>query len=501
MATPHRSSRRQSPESNSALEPPSEADQTITLPPYQPQSHQLNVEARQAIRNLAESEQFRLLATHLGNLAQALTDTVGEVNDQLNDANARYQKQKRKRDNPKDGEDGDPSEGQPSAEAEKSDKHIADLQMRVKMTTEKMEQKIRGVIDAEFAGKTAKEILEKISQPPNAGRPSAQSRRRTKSGRRKRTECDGNGEGNEGEGSDGDGNSNAEHDDEEQRYDPVASTTYLFETQVQEKLEKWKNASLTERYTNDNTYIGFYRVMHESRHPGDDVPPLPNRSTWFSHMEDPPQPPQSHPTRRTRKRASRIQSDDEDIAVESERISTRCPITYLPFNDPVSSTKCPHTFERAAIEDMINNSSDTITTKTSTGRRKVKCVKCPVCSAQLILENLRHDPAMQRRVRRAIENETMQDDEEMDENEDDEQDVVLARRQTSRSQNVAVKLERPTSRERSIVPGTQFETIIDDGEEEGRDVDVADTEEDEEKDDEDEEEEEEEEEEEDDEEG
>ena len=72
--------------------------------------------------------------------------------------------------------------------------------------------------------------------------------------------------------------------------------------------------------------------------------------------------------------------DDDDIDVLSERISIKCPITLVPMKDPVSSTKCPHSFEKSAILDMLNQSVIRVGGSNRRGAQNgQKAVKCPVC--------------------------------------------------------------------------------------------------------------------------
>nr|KMM65230.1 hypothetical protein CPAG_01581 [Coccidioides posadasii RMSCC 3488] len=467
-ATPsHRSSRRQRLESDIGAETPSGVDQALTLPRYQRQSHKLNADAKIALLNLAQSEHFRYLDLHLQHLASALANTTGEINDQLTDAKARYERQKRKRGQKEGSEDVDVDGdgGRSSTLDDAEEKHFADLELRVNMTTKKMEEKVRELVDTEMKAGTIKEILEKMGHPQEEGRSGTQRARAPRTRRRRLEDED-----EDGDDADVDYNPSREEDDEEG--DEVVPASELYEIRLKEKEAEWESRSLTQRYTTHNTYIGFYRMLHDSKHPGDDIPPLPHPSTWFSNMELPEASESSIRTRESRKSATARRPDD-DIAIESERVSIRCPITLLPFKDPVTSAKCPHSFERAAIESMINCSSETVVVRApglSRGRQKLKFVKCPVCSAQLLLQDLRQDPVLLRRVRRAMETAAAEEEEEAeaDTMEEDDQDVVMHDLETKRSQ-VRVKVERAESlaRERSMIPGTQFETVQDDdGEEE-----------------------------------
>lgn len=92
----------------------------------------------------------------------------------------------------------------------------------------------------------------------------------------------------------------------------------------------------------------------------------------------------------------------------------KCPLTLLPFRDPVTSTKCPHSFEREAIHDMIARSNFQIPPPPNRGGRRIRAVKCPVCSIPLTAEDLRSDPVLLRKVRRAEELSAREEEDQLD---------------------------------------------------------------------------------------
>ncbi|KAM4706202.1 E3 SUMO-protein ligase NSE2 [Rhinophrynus dorsalis] len=57
---------------------------------------------------------------------------------------------------------------------------------------------------------------------------------------------------------------------------------------------------------------------------------------------------------------------DEDIAVTQSQLNFTCPITQLEMTNPVKNKVCGHTYEREAIERMIQNR-----------HRKKKAARCP----------------------------------------------------------------------------------------------------------------------------
>lgn len=121
------------------------------------------------------------------------------------------------------------------------------------------------------------------------------------------------------------------------------------------------------RYSENNDYIGFKKIIHDARHPEEDAKPLPHPSTWFLDPTSASDP-------------SPAGNEDDDLEVASERISTKCPITLLPMQDPVSSKKCPHSFEKQAIMGMINASRIRHPGPNGTNEKAVRCPVCEVVS-------------------------------------------------------------------------------------------------------------------------
>jgi hypothetical protein len=110
---------------------------------------------------------------------------------------------------------------------------------------------------------------------------------------------------------------------------------------------------------------------------------MPNASTWFPPSS--PDPTLPHNTRSTAAGTNDPiddknddDDDEDDLAVASERISIKCPLTLLPMKDPVTSQKCPHSFEKEAILSMLGASDVWVG---GSGRRGdgQRGMKCPVC--------------------------------------------------------------------------------------------------------------------------
>ncbi|KAL4922262.1 zinc-finger of the MIZ type in Nse subunit-domain-containing protein [Aspergillus aurantiobrunneus] len=389
---------------------------TPPLPAYEPPIAPLNEQGRQALVVLLRSQGLRNLKTHIQHAETKLTDSAGEVNERLTDAKVRA-KRRREREISRsmteagDGDEGENGGGRGNLDdcgdgggnAEEAAK-LRELEERVEAVTGRLDATMRRAIDSEVRADRLGDVLGALQAEVDANATANASGQRQRPRRRTRRNAD----EEDGDQEDGDlyeATPEPEVDGEE------ISLRHKLGERMAEDQAKWQDLSLTERYSKNNDYIGFYRIIHEAKHPGDDIPPLPNPSTWFAHLEDPNASTRSTrdsaaPSRNTRQQrsASSPDSDSDDLAIERERISHKCPLTLLPFRDPVTSTKCPHSFERDAITSMIGQSSLTVpAAQSSSGQigRKIRAVKCPVCAEVLTNNDLRDDPVLLRRVRRA----------------------------------------------------------------------------------------------------
>jgi hypothetical protein len=139
-------------------------------------------------------------------------------------------------------------------------------------------------------------------------------------------------------------------------------------------------------YATNNSYIGFKKLVHDATHPGEEAPPLPNPSTWFPSGSPSRTQPAASQSRALAGRANAAAHDDDDddessdLEVASERITIKCPLTLLPMKQPLTSTKCPHSFEKDAILEMIAASGARVGGSTHRGATDgERAVKCPVC--------------------------------------------------------------------------------------------------------------------------
>lgn len=275
------------------------------------------------------------------------------------------------------------------------------------------------------------------------------------------------------------------------------------------------SGTLTERYSRDASYRQFYELYWEAKNSNADPKPiLPHPSVWFAAEEGRRVGQLSRGMSSTQRSTQRGElnaedrevdaldipgsfpqsgrptaenedddDDDDEIQMRAESRSMLCPLSMRKFEDPVVSSKCPHTFEREAIHSFIDGQdmrlplSDTqqaeLTAKygpAQSGRRAAgrngaeadmmsrqpKCAKCPVCLTLLTKSDLRDDLLMRRQIKKAEEEERRAAEEE-DEDHDSDDELVTgtqSRRKVIplRSSPIA-QIKRPTEEEDGIGQG------------------------------------------------
>jgi hypothetical protein len=337
------------------------------LPPYKKPSHPLNTKAQDAIRNL-NGRSIQQLKESNEKASNLITAAAALVNDKLYEREQAMEKRRKKWE-----------KGINTEEQEVEEEITARLRERVEELTRQLEESMRAVIDGGEAaqrieqsltylrehapGQLEAEYQTQISQQQTQ----RESQRQTQSQRRRRSER------NEEDGDEDD------MGEEDERFeDPTPGPTPLdgsrpvltgiseiFADRQTSKKDEYTSISLGGRYSKNNAYVSFRRIVHDAQHPEDDAPPLPNADTWFKEAGAPA------PGTAARGAAD----DDDDLVIDKETISTRCPITFQQFKEPITSAKCSHTFEKTAILEMIRTSNTRV--GGGAGRNGARAVVCP----------------------------------------------------------------------------------------------------------------------------
>ena len=80
-------------------------------------------------------------------------------------------------------------------------------------------------------------------------------------------------------------------------------------------------------------------------------------------------------------------SQDDDIVINQEIQSLKCPVTLQLLEKPVKNVNCPHVYSLDAIKELVRQGGG-------------RC-QCPVsgCQAEVTMQRVREDKVMARKVR------------------------------------------------------------------------------------------------------
>lgn len=248
------------------------------------------------------------------------------------------------------------------------ERDMAELQAKVDDATAKLEESMRAVIDSGVAAQRIDETLDwlrthaprtledeyRTQMTQRQTQRQSQTQAESQRGRTQNEDADGDVDMDEGPTPGPtplDGSRVA-----------LTGASELFASRMQREKDAYTSLSLTARYARNNDYRDFKRVVHDAKY-GDDGPTLGHEDTWFTERGS-PAPGITDNTQQGEF------DDDDDIVVGKATISTRCPITFQQFKEPYSSNKCPHTFEKNAILEMVRRGPHRIGNE--------KAVECPV---------------------------------------------------------------------------------------------------------------------------
>lgn len=199
---------------------------------------------------------------------------------------------------------------------------------------------------------------------------------------------------------------------------PVPGLTWELEQGVQRRTDEWQSKTLEHRYRHNNLHKHFRRVLLDAQHPNETIPL--DELHWFNETGG-AEPGVTLDGGNA--------DEDDDLAMTREKISTKCPITLREFAEPVTSSKCPHTFEKQDIMKMIQ-SQPPPSRGAGQSRSAPKAMKCPLCDNLLTVDDLQPDPVIIRKIRRLQRVKQVAEDGEQDD--ETEGDVGTSRRKRTR---------------------------------------------------------------------
>lgn len=314
----------------------------------------------------------------------AVTNSAAEINERLNDKENANKKRKAK------------AQASQNADAEETVAAFeADLeQMRVKVDnmTKRMEEGMRKMIDGQHAVQAMKDTVTGAAETARADASTQATTLNTRSQARRRGGGDGEEEENE--------------EEEYQDFTPtdpaggtqaVSSISETWLRKIEDEKTRYQNFTMSQRYAQDNNYRTFKGVVHAARYPDGEVE-LPHESAWFSAAGTVPEPGVTGA-------GAEDEDEDDDIQIQRAKTSTKCPLTLQEFRDPLTSTKCKHSFEASAILELLRLSNDTVGGKSGPRGRVVggeKAVRCPVgsCDSMLTKGDLHKDRVIVHQIAR-----------------------------------------------------------------------------------------------------
>ena len=401
------------------------------LPPYEKPSFPLNPAAQRALEQLRRAHDLKNLNNGFSEAQSALANTAGEINERLYQKELAAKKRRTAR------------EQSTSADAEDEDEMESSLQQfqdKVERMTQRMDESMRKMIDGRHSTQSIQESLSAIAGDAriNAATQATQATQQVRT----------------------------QQYEDFQPTDPAAGTQDQptpidsFRSKIEDAKTRYQSFSLNARYADDNDYRGFRRVVHDAKHPDGDVD-LAHHSEWFEEGGT------AAPGMTGRMRTN-DEDEDDDIAISRATISTKCPLTLQEYSSPLSSTKCPHSFEAEAILAMIRRSA------IREGGNLV--VQCPVsgCSHMIGEADLHTDAVLIqkiKRLRRARELEQEEADEDddgeggerptvIDDDADDVDDIIEGRSTQVKGEP---RTQRGASRPQSTTHGSRTTPVDVDG--------------------------------------
>jgi E3 SUMO-protein ligase NSE2 len=376
----------------------------------QPLEAPLNTKAKQALQALnARYQKETSMQQKMKESTKILIETTGNLNDRAYERRTKYERRLKK------------LKERGEEENEEDREEIEEFQRKADELTRKMEFAMRRIIDNRVWAEDLPNIIASVNNSAidasnrAAARPSPQ---------------------------------NEEDSDDTTLTAAVAqdeTPASLLETALDKQTTNWTSKSLTARYAEDDAYASFHKTLWDAKHPEDTAPPMPSLDLMLGREENEGGHVDSTMTS--------AQNADEDLAIASERVSLKCPLTLQYFRDPVTASTCGHTFDNSAILNMLKTSTDALPLTPvqlqelaglrnqervrTENQMKIKKVRCPVCSRFLQEKDLKPNPVLLRRVQRKIEQERLEverreREEAGEEDSDDEDDEMQGPRGTQR---------------------------------------------------------------------
>ncbi|ROT36281.1 hypothetical protein SODALDRAFT_335365 [Sodiomyces alkalinus F11] len=397
---------------------PGPAGAATDLPPYEPLSCALSDDAKRALHSLANSRDTRRYEEHIKKSIGLLGKNVAALNDRLGDRQAELRALSQKR-----AERG----GNKSDREKKMEHSLSTLSRKVADLTTQSEQAVRDLIDRQAALQDDKAAAADMVRHFD-GLPSRPVRRARRSGHHAADRRDGEEEEEQAAAA------AAAEDEREELPPPDRPVFDVLEAKRRAKAAEYASMTAHQRYALNNDYAAFKKLWHDSTF-GDQGVPLPDPSRWFDGDGNPVVGPGRGAGGGGGGGANQQEDDsDEDLVIEGEVQSFTCPLSLEPLSEPFTSSKCNHTFQKAAIVEWFGTSRNMPKTCPQTG-----------CSQSISLKDLYEDEIILRKIQRARKRREQEETAEGEEVESQDEDEDEDENEEPRSAAPRVKRERPST--------------------------------------------------------
>ena len=333
------------------------------MPQYRAPTYPLSSTTERELSSIAATHSNRKYDHHLDQSIQLISRTVGPLNEMVQVCKEKLEEWGRRR------EAKAREQGQVITKTDREvdmERRIEELEMQVAEQTLALEKELRNIIGKKAALQDEKQCLQQaVNQVRGRKRKYEDAKQEL---RRAKAEREANRSENGGEENDRQQEERDVEDEEPVEDDQDVGITPLrqFNLARDSQRQEYEGLSPYQRYGADNDYAAFRKVVHDAQHP-DDGTNLPHAKRWFdengkpAHLLPCARRLQIGDGRNLHRNVEDGKEDeeDEDIVIAGESRDWRCPLSMVVLEDPVTSKKCPHSFEKAAFRDYLRTSMGT----------------------------------------------------------------------------------------------------------------------------------------------
>jgi E3 SUMO-protein ligase NSE2 len=351
------------------------------MPEYEPPTFALDQRGRQALAELSKNTtEARKYGAELEKSVRLLGESVAEVNDRYTERRqvlARHLERRRERGGEKQ-EEGDEEEEEEEDDETRALRAAIDILRReVPDLTRRCDEGVREVIDwmvemedsRTAAANTVQEVEQESFRVADRAA-AAQARAVRRQQLRERRIESGQGikrDNDEAEEEEEDQDEEEDADDDEGA-EPVKGPLKRLRDNKAQLHADYESKSLYQRYGLNNDYIQFKKLWHDAAHR--DGKALPDASKWFSSRGG--QHQQHDGGDEDGDEEEGEDDEDDDLIVAREKKDLRCPLSMVMMQEPYTSAKCNHTFEKRAIQEFLRGHAGRTARCPQTGCNQVR---------------------------------------------------------------------------------------------------------------------------------